>query len=51
MLALGRRCPDRIWAVEGCNGIGKQQEKVYGHMIDANLWQAARLCRGHLEDV
>jgi transposase len=23
MLALGRRFPDRIWAVEGCNGIGK----------------------------
>jgi transposase len=23
MLALARRWPDRIWAVEGCNGIGK----------------------------
>jgi transposase len=23
MLALGRRFPDRIWAVEGCNGIGR----------------------------
>ncbi|WP_406037430.1 IS110 family transposase [Micromonospora sp. NBC_00898] len=24
MLAAGRRHPDRVWAVEGCNGIGKQ---------------------------
>jgi hypothetical protein len=23
MLALGRRHPDRVWAVEDCNGIGK----------------------------
>jgi transposase len=23
MLALGRRYPERIWAVEGCNGIGR----------------------------
>jgi transposase len=23
MLALGRRWPDRVWAVEGCEGIGK----------------------------
>jgi transposase len=23
MLAAGRRFPDRVWAVEGCNGIGK----------------------------
>ena len=23
MLAMARRWPDRIWAVEGCNGIGK----------------------------
>ena len=23
MLAAGRRHPDRVWAVEGCNGIGK----------------------------
>jgi transposase len=23
MLAHGRRYPDRVWAVEGCNGIGK----------------------------
>ncbi|MFD0359913.1 transposase, partial [Nocardia sp. GCM10030253] len=23
MLALGRRYRDRVWAVEGCNGIGK----------------------------
>jgi hypothetical protein len=23
MLAAGRRYPDRVWAVEGCNGIGK----------------------------
>jgi hypothetical protein len=23
MLALGRRFPQRIWAVEGCNGIGR----------------------------
>ena len=23
MLAEGRRFPDRVWAVEGCNGIGK----------------------------
>jgi len=23
MLKLGRRYPDRVWAVEGCNGIGK----------------------------
>lgn len=23
MLALGRRHPERVWAVEGCNGIGK----------------------------
>jgi transposase len=23
MLALGRRYPDRVWAVEGCNGIGR----------------------------
>jgi transposase len=23
MLASGRRYPDRVWAVEGCNGIGK----------------------------
>jgi transposase len=23
MLAAGRRCPPRLWAVEGCNGIGR----------------------------
>jgi transposase len=23
MLALGRRHPDRLWAVEGCNGVGR----------------------------
>jgi transposase len=23
MLALGRRFPDRVWAIEGCNGIGR----------------------------
>jgi hypothetical protein len=23
MLKLGRRYPDRVWAVEGCNGIGR----------------------------
>ena len=23
MLAAGREYPDRVWAVEGCNGIGK----------------------------
>jgi transposase len=23
MLAGGRRFPDRVWAIEGCNGIGK----------------------------
>src|SRR3954462_1099207 len=23
MLAEGRRRPDRVWAVEGCNGVGK----------------------------
>ena len=23
MLAAGREHPDRVWAVEGCNGIGK----------------------------
>ena len=23
MLALGRKYPDRLWAVEGCNGIGR----------------------------
>jgi transposase len=23
MLAAGRRFPDRVWAVEGCNGIGR----------------------------
>ena len=23
MLAVGRRYPDRVWAVEGCNGIGR----------------------------
>ena len=23
MLALGRRHPERVWAVEGCNGIGR----------------------------
>ena len=23
LLAAGRRHPDRVWAVEGCNGIGK----------------------------
>jgi len=23
MLATGREYPDRVWAVEGCNGIGK----------------------------
>ena len=23
----------------------------YGHMIDANLWQAAQLVRGHLGDI
>lgn len=23
MLAAGRRYPDRVWAIEGCNGIGK----------------------------
>jgi transposase len=23
MLAVGRRWPDRVWAVEGCNGIGR----------------------------
>ena len=23
MLAEGRRFPDRVWAIEGCNGIGK----------------------------
>ena len=23
MLALGRRWPDRVWAVEGCEGIGR----------------------------
>jgi transposase len=23
MLAAGRRCADRVWAVEGCNGVGR----------------------------
>ena len=23
LLAAGRQCPDRVWAVEGCNGIGR----------------------------
>ena len=23
MLAAGRKYPDRVWAIEGCNGIGK----------------------------
>ena len=23
MLAVGRKYPDRVWAVEGCNGVGR----------------------------
>jgi transposase len=32
MLALGRRWPDRVWAVEGCEGIGKH---LVSRLLDA----------------
>lgn len=28
MLAVGRAFPERVWAVEGCNGIGKHLAPV-----------------------
>jgi transposase len=35
MLAAGRRWPDRVWAVEGCNGIGRHvAQRLVGRRRD-----------------
>ena len=47
MLAAGRKFKDRVWAVEGCNGIGRhiaQAEPDRRSRRDA-LWRGLRTCR------
>jgi hypothetical protein len=40
MLAAGREHPDRVWAVEGCNGIGKHMAHRLVH--DGERWWSCR---------
>ena len=43
MLAAGREFPDRVWAVEGCNGIGKHIAHRQAHDGETVLDVPAKL--------